>query len=81
MNCMCVCFSCSMQKLKRNLNRNIEDLSDFKTVMQAIGEIQSTNIATELELHGIQETFAILNEHGIEVSFVVVVVVVVQQSS
>lgn len=78
---MCVCFSCSMQKLKRNLNRNIEDLSDFKTVMQAIGEIQSTNIATELELHGIQETFAILNEHGIEVSFVVVVVVVVQQSS
>lgn len=57
-----------MQKLKRNLNRNIEDLCDFKTVMHAIKDIQSTNISTELQLHGIQETFAILNEHNIEVS-------------
>lgn len=58
--------------MKRNLNRNIEDLSDFKIVMQAIKAIQSTNIATELQLHGIQETFAILNDHSIEVSAEVV---------
>lgn len=57
-----------MQELKRNLNRNIKDLTDFKTVMQAIEAIQSTNISTELQLHGIQETFAILNDHSIEVS-------------
>lgn len=53
--------------LKHNLNRNIKGLDEFKLAMQIITTIQSTNISTELQLHEIQETFAILADHKIEV--------------
>lgn len=53
--------------MKQNLNRNIKGLDDFKAVMHTITTIQSTNISTELQLHEIQETFAILGDHKIEV--------------
>lgn len=53
--------------LKQNLNRNIKGLDEFKLAMQIITTIQSSNISTELQLHEIQETFAILADHKIEV--------------
>lgn len=53
--------------LKKNLDRNINGLDEFKLAMQIIATIQSTNISTELQLHEIQETFAILADHKIEV--------------
>lgn len=55
------------KELKQNLNRNINGLDDFKLAMRIIATIQSTNISTELQLHEIQETFAILADHKIEV--------------
>lgn len=60
-------FHSSMKELKQNLNRNISGLDEFKHSMQIIATIQSTNISTELQLHEIQETFAILADHKIEV--------------
>lgn len=42
-------------------------MDDFKLAMRIIATIQSTNISTELQLHEIQETFAILADHKIEV--------------
>lgn len=56
-----------LQELKQNVNHNIKGLDDFKLAMQTIATIQSTNISTELQLHEIQETFAILADHKIEV--------------
>lgn len=55
------------KELKQNLNRNINGLDDFKLAMRIIATIQSTNISTELQLHEIQETFAILADHKNEV--------------
>lgn len=59
--------TCYLKELKKNLNRNIKGLDDFKLAMRIIATIQSTNISSELQLHEIQETFAILADHKIEV--------------
>lgn len=58
-----------MKELNQHLNRNINGLDDFKLAMRIIDTIQSTNISTELQLHEIQETFAILADHKIEVIY------------
>lgn len=57
----------TLKELKQSLNQNINGLEDFKSVMKVVTTIQSINIATELQLHRIQETFAILNDHNIQV--------------
>lgn len=49
------------------MNGHINGLDEFKLAMKIIATIQSTNISTELQLHEIQETFAILADHRIEV--------------
>lgn len=56
------------QRMEKSLNRNIDGLEDFKMPIQIISTIQSTNIAIELQLHEIQDTFAVLKDHKIAVS-------------
>lgn len=60
-------FRMKKKELKQHLNCNLKGLDDFKLAMRIIAEIQSTNISTELQLHEIQEIFAILADHKIEV--------------
>lgn len=64
------CFQ--FKDLNRDLYLRIRDLDDFKTVLQTISTIQSSNISTELHLHKIQEMFAILREHKVLVSVLIV---------
>lgn len=54
--------------MEKSLNRNIKGLEDFKMPIHIISTIQSTNISIELQLHEIQDTFAILKDHKITVS-------------
>lgn len=53
--------------LKRDLDRNINGLVDFKTVMQTISIIQSTTLTVEIQVKEMQEIFSILEEHCIRV--------------
>ncbi|XP_055696351.1 dynein axonemal heavy chain 10 [Lutzomyia longipalpis] len=55
--------------LKRDLDRNINGLVDFKTVMQTISTIQSTTLTVEIQVKEMQEIFSILEEHCIRFSF------------
>ncbi|GAB0094127.1 Dynein heavy chain [Sergentomyia squamirostris] len=55
--------------LKRDLDRNINGLVDFKTVMQTISIIQSTTLTVEIQVKEMQEIFSILEEHCIKFSF------------
>lgn len=56
-----------LKELQLNLDRHIKGLKDFKTVMETIGEIQSTTLTVELKIRDMQETFSILQEHKIKV--------------
>lgn len=52
-----------------NLDRNIKQLADFKVVMSTINNIQSTTLSIELKIREMQETYNVLEEHRIQVSF------------
>lgn len=53
--------------MKSDLNRKISGFDEFKLVMETIGRIQSTTISIEIELHEMQETFSVLEDHKIQV--------------
>lgn len=53
--------------MKTDLNRKISGFDEFKLVMETIGKIQSTTISIEIELHEMQETFSVLEDHKIQV--------------
>lgn len=61
-------FVCFVQSLRNDLDKNVKELSHFKTVMQTIQTIQSTTLTVELKIHEIQEIYNILEEHRIKVS-------------
>lgn len=58
-----------LKDLQLNLDRHIKGLKDFKTVLETIGEIQSTTLTVELKIRDIQETFNVLQEHKIKVGY------------
>nr|XP_040226033.2 dynein axonemal heavy chain 10 isoform X2 [Anopheles coluzzii] len=55
-----------MVSLRNDLDKNVKELSHFKTVMQTIQTIQSTTLTVELKIHEIQEIYNILEEHRIK---------------
>uniref|UniRef100_A0A182IR22 AAA+ ATPase domain-containing protein n=1 Tax=Anopheles atroparvus TaxID=41427 RepID=A0A182IR22_ANOAO len=55
-----------MMKLRVDLDKNVKELSHFKTVMQTIQTIQSTTLTVELKIHEMQEIYSILEEHRIK---------------
>ncbi|VVD00167.1 unnamed protein product [Leptidea sinapis] len=46
---------------------NIKGLEDFKLVMATITQIQAFTITAEVKYRGMQETFNMLRQHGLEV--------------
>lgn len=56
------------QSLRTELDRNVKELSHFKSVMQTINTIQTTTLTVELRIHEMQEIYNILQEHRIKVS-------------
>ncbi|XP_058811885.1 dynein axonemal heavy chain 10 isoform X1 [Topomyia yanbarensis] len=58
-----------MQNLRTELDRNVKELSHFKSVMQTINTIQTTTLTVELRIHEMQETYNILQEHRIKLPF------------
>lgn len=53
--------------MKADLSRKISGFDDFKLVMETIGRIQSTTITIEIQLHEMQETYSVLEDHKIQV--------------
>lgn len=53
--------------MKADLYRKITGFDDFKLVMETIGNIQSTTITIEIQLHEMQETYSVLEDHKIQV--------------
>ncbi|XP_055533348.1 dynein axonemal heavy chain 10 [Wyeomyia smithii] len=58
-----------MQRLRTELDRNVKELSHFKSVMQTINTIQTTTLTVELKIHEMQEIYNVLQEHRIKVPF------------
>lgn len=56
-----------IQTLRKNLDKNIRGLADFKTAMQTIGIVQSTTLSIEYKVKEMQETFSVLQDHSIKV--------------
>lgn len=54
--------------MKADLYRKIGGFEDFKLVMETIRNIQSTTISIEIQLHEMQETYSVLEDHTIQVS-------------
>lgn len=57
------------QQLRFNLDRSIRGLIDFKVVLQTISNIQSLTISVEIKIKEIQETYNVLEEHQLKVSW------------
>ncbi|XP_055585528.1 dynein axonemal heavy chain 10-like [Uranotaenia lowii] len=55
-----------MQHLRTELDRNVKELSNFKSVMHTINVIQTTTLTVELKIHEMQEIYSILQEHRIK---------------
>ncbi|XP_053669700.1 dynein axonemal heavy chain 10 [Anopheles nili] len=55
-----------MMKLRNDLDKNVKELSHFKTVMQTIQTIQASTLTVELKIHETQEIYNILEEHRIK---------------
>lgn len=72
-------FHSFSQHLRKNLDRNIRELFDFKTVMQTISTIQTTTVSVEIKIKEMQETFNVLKDHNIPVLFTRNVLVIADQ--
>lgn len=57
------------QSLKADLYTKITGFDDLKLVMETIGQIQSTTISIEIQLHEMQEAYSVLEDHKIQVCF------------
>ncbi|XP_059059014.1 dynein axonemal heavy chain 10 [Achroia grisella] len=57
-----------IESLRMTMNMNIKGLEDFKLVMATITQVQAMTITAEVKYRGMQETFHMLRQHGIDVS-------------
>ncbi|KAJ6635868.1 Dynein axonemal heavy chain 10 [Pseudolycoriella hygida] len=58
-----------IKSLRRDLDLNIQGLTDFKIVMSTIASIQATRLTVELQIREMQETYAMLDEHKIKFEY------------
>lgn len=52
------------------MNMNIKGLEDFKLVMATITQVQQLTITAEVKFRNMQEIFHMLRQHGIDVSLI-----------
>lgn len=58
-----------IHQLRLDLDRNIRGLGDFKTVMATIATVQTTTLTVEMRLKDMQETYSVLEDHGIDFAY------------
>ncbi|XP_055618804.1 dynein axonemal heavy chain 10 isoform X2 [Toxorhynchites rutilus septentrionalis] len=64
-----IALSEHIRNLHVELDRNVKELTHFKSVMQTINTIQTTTLTVELKIHEMQEIYNILQDHRIKLPF------------